>query len=89
MVEVETIPVTDINMDFNTQLSPEVTNYIICFKFHQCKAYLISNTSLLPSSRLSFTILISKQLLQLSPDDHMLGIDNVGLDFAELDLIIR
>ena len=32
---------------------------------------------------------LSKQLFQLSPDDHMLGIDNVGLDFAELDLIIR
>ena len=30
--EVEAIPVTDINMDFNTQLSPEVTNYTY-FKF--------------------------------------------------------
>ena len=31
--EVEAIPVTDINMDFNTQLSPEVTNYKTFFKF--------------------------------------------------------
>ena len=30
--EVEAIPVTDINMDFNTQLSPEVTNNTY-FKF--------------------------------------------------------
>ena len=28
-------------------------------------------------------------VLQLSPEDTMLGIDNVGLDFAELDLIMR
>ena len=30
--EVEAIQVTDINMDFNTQLSPEVTDYTY-FKF--------------------------------------------------------
>ena len=30
--EVEAVQVTDINMDFNTQLSPEVTNYTY-FKF--------------------------------------------------------
>ena len=38
--EVEAIPVTDINMDFNTQLSPEVRNYTTYFKFDQYTMFI-------------------------------------------------